>query len=406
LASPATSAGRGIAILDGIASLIEQSLLREEGEDEPRFWMLETMREYAGERLEASGEEASMRERHLAWFAQYCEDAIAAWNSTDQATLLRRLDADLENIRTALACGLEPGGAGIPVLRLASALGRYWITRGLVSEGRRWTARALDAAPQASAGLRATALNRCALLARLEGDAKACGELWEASLALFRGLGDAEGVARVVGNLGLLRYDLGDDEGAMKALTESLAAQRRQDNLPGVAVNLENLGMVYSRLKRYTDAEEAFAEALAIWQGTGDQSGMSLAYLNTAHLARDQQQLDRAAGLYAASLRISLALGERRQMPSAIEGVAQVLLRRNADIARDQTLLRLCARLLACAAALRESTGVSVHVSNQPLYHADLLRVRTLLGASIFEAEWAVGWDTPLSSLVEQIPGL
>jgi predicted ATPase len=393
------------AILDALGGLIAKSLVmvQEEGES-LRYGMLETVRQYGRARLVEYGEEAWQRERHLAWFARHCEEAIAGWSSTDQATLLRRLDADLENVRTALAWGLEPGGDGVAALRLAGALSRYWTTRGLVSEGRRWTARALDAAPEAPADVRATALNRCAILARMEGDSEGAGALWEASLAVFRALGDTAGVARVVMNLGLLRYDLGDDEEALAALTESLVLKRRQEDQPAIAEVLLNLGMVVTRQGRYAEAELFFAEASAIWDAIGDQASLGHAYLNMAHLARDQEQLDRAAQLYAASLRIWVALGDRPQLSTALEGTAHVLLRQCETGGRERMALDRSAQLFACAAALRESTGVAVHTALQRVYQADLQRLQTLLGPVAFEAAWMAGWDMPVLSLIEQIP--
>ena len=252
--------------------------------------------------------------------------------------------------------------------------------------------------------LRATALNRCAILTRLDGDPEAAGRLWEASLALFRELGDAEGVARVAGNLGLLRYDRGDDVGAVESLGEALALEREHGNQQETPICLLNLGMVFTRMQRYAEAESAFAEAGAIWQATGDQVGMSVTFLNLAQLARDRQQLDRAADLYAAGLRVSVAIGDRPQMATGLEGAAHVLLRRNA-CTRDKPAPKLCVQLLACAAALRESTGVSIHAADQPQYQTDLQQLRALLGAKAFEADWATGWNTPLDSLIEQIPG-
>ncbi len=393
------------SILDTLGGLVAKSLatVREVCEQE-RYGMLETVREYGHARLGEDEQEAALRVRHVAWFASFCEATIAAWGSTDQATLLRRLDAELENVRAALAWGLGNTGAATEALRLASALSRYWQTRGLVSEGRRWTARALDAAPRAPKALRATALNRCALLARLEADSNAAGRLMEASLALFRELGDAEGIARVAGNLGLVRYDRGDDAGAVESLSEALALKRQHGNQPETPIFLLNLGMVYTRMQRYDDAETALAEACAIWQVAGDQVGLSVAYLNMAQLARDRRQLERAADLYVAGLRISVALGDRPQMSTALEGVAHVLLSHVVG-AHDKPALKLCGHLLACAAALRESTGVPVHAADHPQYQADLQQLRALLGPKAFEAEWARGWATPPGSLIERIPG-
>jgi tetratricopeptide (TPR) repeat protein len=275
----------------------------------------------------------------------------------------------------------------------------------LVGEGRRWTARTLEAAPEAPKTLRATALNRCALLARLEGDAESAAQLLGASLDSFRELDDEEGIARVAGNLGLLRYDCGDDLGAVAALSECIALNRRHGKHPDVPFFQLNLGMVYTRLKRYAEAEAAFAEAHANWQAAGDQVGTSTTILNMAHLARDQQQFERAAGLYLSGLRISVAIGDRPLLSAGLEGISHVLLRRAGD-ARDKTRLKLCVQILACAAGLRESTGVAVHAANFPQYQADLKRLRAILGTKAFEAEWTRGWDAPVETLVVQLSGL
>jgi non-specific serine/threonine protein kinase len=391
-------------ILDTLGGLVAKSLVVLQGEGETtRYGMLETVRQFGQLKLAEAGEEQDLRERHLAWFAQHCETAISAWSTTDQAALLRHLDLELENIRAALTWGLEAGDA-VQALRLTSALSRYWTTRGLVREGRRWTARALEAAPQAPAALRATALNRCAILARMEGDERGAGALWEASLALFRALEDMAGIARVLMNLGLLHYDLGDDGAAIGALTESLALMRQLPYQPAVADALLNLGMVYTRQKQYTEAEAVLAEATALWQAAGNQAGIGTAYLHTGHLARDQEQLDRAAQLYAASVRVSLTLGARPLLPPALEGMAHVLLRRSVTGMRKRAQFELSTQLYACAAALRESAGVPVPPASQHMYQANLQRLQASLGATAFEAAWSAGWDAPVLELIEQLP--
>jgi non-specific serine/threonine protein kinase len=391
-------------ILDTLGGLVAKSLVVMQGEGETtRYGMLETVRQFGQFKLAETGEEQDLRERHLAWFAQHCETAIGAWGSTDQAALLRHLDLELENIRTALTWGLGAGDA-VLALRLTSALSRYWTTRGLVPEGRRWTARTLEAAPQAPAALRATALNRCAILARMEGDERGAGALWEASLALFRELGDMAGIARVLGNLGLLHYDLGDDAAAIGALAESLGLLRQLPGQGASAGMLLNLGMVYTRQKQYSEAEAALAEATAIWQAAGDQEGIGSAYLHTGHLARDQEQWDRASRLYAASIRISLTLGELPLLARALEEMAHVLLRRSDTGMRKRELFELSAQLFGCAAALRESTGVPVPPASQHMYQANLQRLQASLGAAAFEAAWTAGWNAPVLSLIEQLP--
>ncbi len=389
-------------ILDTLGGLAAKSLVMVQTDaDWGRYGMLETIRQYGQLKLAESPGRTAPHTRHLAWFAQHCEELIAGWNASDQASLLRRFDADLDNIRAALAWGLGPDGNGVAALRLTSALSRYWTTRGLVGEGRRWTAQALDAAPHAPAPLRATALNRCAILARTQGDNPTAATLWEAALMLFREQGDGAGVARVVGNLGMLHYDNEDDHRALELLTESLALVRELGNLQDVARNAQNLGVVYTRQKRYAEAEATFAEAEAIHQATDNQAGLGDTLLHIAHLARDQEHLDRAAQLYAASLRIFLDMGDRPRVAPALEGLAHVLLRRYTKGTREQLLLEFGTRLFACAAALRESTGVPIPTVSQLVYQPDLHQLHALMGSEAFEAAWTLGWDTPVLSLLE-----
>jgi non-specific serine/threonine protein kinase len=407
-AATVVCAGEGVEdweVLDLLDRLVNKSLVQTvEADGEARYGLLETVRQYAQARLGEAQEEQVLQERHLAWLAQHCEAIIAGWSTTDQAAVLRHLDAELENIRSTLVWGLGPNGDAVAALRLASALSRYWTTRGLVGEGRRWTARALDAAPHAPVPLGATALNRCAILAQLEADLTAAGALWETSLALFRSLGDGPGIARVVINLGLLRYDLGDDVGAVEALTEGVTLQRQLGDRSNMAVGLLNLGMVYTRQRRYPDAEDAFAEALALWQAIGDQEGISNTYLHMAHLARDQQELDGAARLYAASLRMSVRAGYRLQLAPALDGIAHVLLYWAETGKHDPVLPGLSVQLFACADSLRASTGVPRHPTSQLVYQPDLARLQLLLGTAAFTAAWRKGCDTPVLSLIHEIP--
>jgi non-specific serine/threonine protein kinase len=391
-------------ILDTLGGLVAKSLVTLQGADETmRYGMLETVRQFGQLKLAETQEEQDLRDRHLAWFAQHCETAISAWGSTDQAALLHNLDTELENIRAAMNWGLGSGDA-VQALRLASALSRYWTTRGLVHEGRRWTTQALAAASDAPVALRATALNRCAILARMEGDESGAGALWEASLALFRALEDMAGIARVLMNLGLLHYDLGDDVAAIAVLTESLALKRQLPDQNALAEVLLNLGMVYTRQRQYAEAEAALTEATATYQSAGDQEGIGSAHLHTGHLARDQGQLDRATQLYAASVGISLTLGDRPRLPPALEGMAHVLMRRSVSDTCQREVFELSTQLFACAAALRESAGVPVPPTSQHMYQANLQRLQASLGAAAFEAAWIAGWDTPVLDLIERLP--
>jgi tetratricopeptide (TPR) repeat protein len=239
----------------------------------------------------------------------------------------------------------------------------------------------------------------------MEGDKAGAGTLWQSSLALFRLLEDTAGVARVMVNLGLLHYDLGDDASAVAAWTESLALMRQLDlPKPNVAEALLNLGMVYTRQRRYAEAETCLAEAGAIWRATGDQAGIVNTLVHMGDLARYQEQSERAIQLYTESARISVALGDRYHLPMALEGIAYVLLHGPAADTHQQETCVLSTYLLACAAALRESTGVQVHIAHQDIYYTNLHLLQMLLGAATFEATWTEGWEMSVLDLIEQLP--
>jgi predicted ATPase/transcriptional regulator with XRE-family HTH domain len=189
-------------VLDWLAALVDKSLLLQEqtADGEPRFVMLETIGEYAQERLEQSGETAMLQEAHLAYFLRLAEQAEPELTGPRQAEWLERLEGEHDNLRAALAWALEhslsESGA-----RLAGALWRFWFMRGYLSEGRRWLELILERCSALADSSRAKILLGAGGIAYLQDDNARGQELCEASFDLYSELGDKRGMAFAVQGL-------------------------------------------------------------------------------------------------------------------------------------------------------------------------------------------------------------
>jgi non-specific serine/threonine protein kinase len=216
------------SVLDGVASLVDKSLLRQDVQlsGEPRLVMLETVREYALERLVASGEADAIGRRHAEYFLSMAEWARSQLSGTEQVTWLNELEREHDNLRTALAWLREHGESELG-LRLGGALWQFWSVRGHFAEGRAWLEELLrQPAAAARSAARANALNGAGSLAFSQGDDARAQLLFEESLAIWRELGDEREAAHSLSDLGRVAYERGDAAAALSLYEESLAAQR------------------------------------------------------------------------------------------------------------------------------------------------------------------------------------
>jgi predicted ATPase len=203
----------GIDILEGIASLVDRSLLRESEDDEgePRFAMLATIREYAREYLAESGEEDGVVRRHAFEFARFAEEAEAELRTGDQLLWFGRLENEHDNLRVALESSVA-GGDGETALRLGGALGWFWYAHGHALEGCARLTNLLARTKNAPEELRARPMYALGVLLDQRGEPEEAAELVERSLAVFREHGEQERVARALNSLGTIKRSLGDPE--------------------------------------------------------------------------------------------------------------------------------------------------------------------------------------------------
>jgi predicted ATPase/DNA-binding SARP family transcriptional activator len=312
--------------LDYLAQLREASLVAaDDQESVMRFRLLETVREYAWEKLQASGEINAVRSRHRDWFLTLAEEAEPQLKGPDQAQWLLQLEMEHDNLRAALAwCEVDVEGAEAG-LRMAGALWQFWNIRGHLSEGRQWLSAVLSrAAVPDHRNARADALNGAGRLAWMQGDYTAARALHEESLAICRELGDKSGLAASLTGLVYVVVEQGDYAAARALQGESLAICRELGDKPGVALSLVGLGYVAWLRGDYAAARTLHEESLAICRELGDKSGLALSLWGLGNVAKDQGEYAMARTLHGESMAIYRELGNRWGIALSLMGLGLV----------------------------------------------------------------------------------
>lgn len=267
-------AGLEVEILETLGSLVDKSLLRQEGgtDAEPRFVMLETVREYARERLAQSEEAETLGRAHAAYYRELAAEGSRQFAGPQQAAWLERLEREHDNLRGALRWCVVNQEAG-QGLQLGGALWQFWSLRDHDAEGRAWLTQLL-ALPAATArtGDRARALNGAAALADNQGDYAASRTLLEESLVILREFGEPGATATALFGLGRVAFNQDDHAGARALLQESLDIRRRTGDSRGIAMCLRVLGNVANDQGDLGAAAALWEESLGILRQSGGNS--------------------------------------------------------------------------------------------------------------------------------------
>jgi len=320
-----------VPVLDGLASLVDKSLLRQENDpggahttDEPRFLMLQTVLEYARERLEASGELEAVRRRHTAYYLALAEQAEPQLYRADQRAWQDRLETEHDNLRAALWWSVV-GGDAEAGLRLGGALWRFWWVRGYLSEGRRWLDEFLRASAATPLGVvRGRALHGAAWLADGQGDIAQATNMAEQSLSLFREADDKGGIAHALNLLAIIAADQGHYERAIALVQESLALFQAIGHKPGAGSALNELGIIAAEQGDYARAAVLYERSLAVRRDAGDVRGMAASRINLARLAREQGHVARAAALYEQGVAMFRELGGKSDLAMALNNLGEM----------------------------------------------------------------------------------
>jgi predicted ATPase/class 3 adenylate cyclase/DNA-binding CsgD family transcriptional regulator len=277
--------GESKAVLDGVASLVDKSLLQQmewQVGEEPRFAMLETIREYALERLESQGETEAARRAHAAYFLALVEEAEQGMAGPQQSLLLERLEQEHDNLRATMQWSTSQAGREI-ALRLGGALQPFWRIRGHFSEGQDFLARALPHSNEVAAPVRAKALYAAA---RLDADLDRAEECCQQSLALYRELGDAVGIASCLHLLADKAEERGNLAVSRALGEESLMLFREVDDKQSVARLLYHLGIVAVGQGEYARGRDLLEESLTLDRELGNTRIMAHPLFSLAQMSR------------------------------------------------------------------------------------------------------------------------
>lgn len=450
-------AGLQIDVIEGVEGLVDKSLLRQEegSTGEPRLLMLETIYEYAEEKLAGSDHSSedveALKQAHARYFADLVEFAEPQLRGIKQGEWLDRLEEEQDNLRAALdwavhtsnrgpetgSTQVDPGPAEF-ALRIAGGLWRFWYARGYLSEGREQLSRVLAlpvptapleepksgaATPKPLDPFRTRAFIGAAFVSYRQGNYDEARSLFGEALALAREHSDKNGIALSLNGLGMMDQEQGSYISARSMYEESLALRRESGDKYGVAASLNNLAIVAQEQSDYPAARSLLEESLALAREVGDRQGIATALINLGVVAKEQQDYTGARSLFEESLALERELANRW-------GIALVL-GNLADIERDQgdqvkanTLYReslalerelrdmrgiartlegmaavdalqsreeRAARLWGAAEALREAIGAPLPQSERSQYEQALSKVRLLLGEQSLEKSWQAG---------------
>lgn len=355
------------AVLEGLCELQSCSLIiAEEQDGEMRYRMLEVIREFSAERLKESGEQAATAERHAAFFVQLAGDE----SGLDEATQLRRLAAEQDNLRAILASAADP----LLRVNLAIDLHSFWLRRGHFREGREWLRR-LEA-DAAAVGRTAGLANAAGVLAWKCGDLHEARGEFETALAVAERQGNESHVAGLLNNLGVLADDLGEFEAARGCYDRSLAVYRRLDWSSEIATVLSNLGRSHLESRQPEVARPALLESLRMHRELEQHFYCANTLHNLADMAAQQGDFPQARAYLAECLRLRAELGTDHD-----EGLAFLTL---AAIAIDEGMPALGARLLSGAEAAFERLESPAGPVAAARMRREFDRVRPVLGAEEF----------------------
>jgi tetratricopeptide (TPR) repeat protein len=314
------------SILDAIAALSDHSLLRpaEQASGEPRYTMLETIREDGLERLQRSGEADAVRRAHATCYLELVERAEPELTGPAQATWLDRLQAEHANVREALDWTVANTEADM-TLRFVGALWHYWQVRGHVAEGRARAEAALAQAAETPTVARGRALRAAGLLAEYHGDYDRAVALHEAAAVVWRELGDDGSLARTLDHLGNCAHDRGDLARAASLHEQALALARAVADTRGVASALGNLGILAIYLDELDAARQRLEEALALLRGLGHAHGVGVALANLGVVALRQGDAARAVTLHEEALALARELGDLDEEASALVNLGEAV---------------------------------------------------------------------------------
>ncbi len=422
------------SILELLSLLVDKNLVqvRRDHDDEARFAMLETIREFGLEQLIGSEVERDVRERHLEWCIAFAEEAAKAITGPGRLRIAQQLEQELPNMRQAMEWAIGNALVDRP-LRLAAALAPFWEMQGHLHEGEEWARRALalpgadvsvyrGAAHRGAAGLSfrlgnyeaavlesneaiafgeergdshlvAGGLIGLGSVAYDRGDLEASLSFFERALSSYRQIGDVDGTADALSKIGLVLTGLGKLDRAAAALEESAALGRAMNRPVWVATSLGRHAFVDQLNGDFESAERRIVEAIPVQRDLNPISAVAMLWM-AATIARDRAEFPIAARRYRESLELRQQWGELRGIAESLAGIA--------ELAALTGRLEISAHLFGGVDALRKRIGVPGYRWEQSRRDQATARVRAELGLAPFNAAFEFGASIPQADVIQE----
>jgi predicted ATPase/DNA-binding SARP family transcriptional activator len=370
------------SVLDGLAALVDESLVAQRESDEPRFTLLQLVRDYALERLNASGENNETRNRHLEHFVAFAEEAEPGLAGSDQAGWLARIEGEHDNLRAALAYALETEDSR-SALRLAVGVRRFWQIHGYLAEGRESLESALAASEDTPSELRANGFNMAGILAGEQGDFDAARVSFTAAAEEGRAVGATRALSSALVNLGNLAFFSGDTSAARELYRESIYHFSSLGDVSGQARAKENIGLLSLTAGDAGEAVSWLAAARDLAREVGDELEVGRATRSLAAAMVELGAEAEATNLLAESLGIVRALGDTHGIGDCLEIFAG-LAATTGEAARAATLF-------GASDVVRASIGARRHRDHEILYERWLARALSQLDTSTYSRRYEDG---------------
>ena len=373
-------------ILDRLSELIDKSLVLVSNRQgmQARFRLLESIRQYAWEKLQESGEANAIRQRHCDWFLKMAETAHAEWRGPKQKELFDQLEIEHDNLRAALDWSTRESSGAEMGLRLGIALWRFWEVHSHYSEGRRHMAQLLTL-PEAArrTALRGQALNVAGYLAFVQGDYDAASMFLGEGLDIAHELDDPRLTADITYSLGLAARIRGDTGDSVELLETSLTAYQGLHDRVGTYITLYNLAEAARELGDYGRAFALHKESLALKREQGDRWSIANSLWSLAILCLQRGERQRAAEFVEESLSLFRDLGDIGDCALCLDTVAAIELGER----RPGAVVRLA----GAADRLFEITGFIRDDSGRRDHDRHLQIARAQLGENKYATHWQAG---------------
>jgi non-specific serine/threonine protein kinase len=374
-------------VLDLLQHLIDKStVVSEDHGGAVRYRLLETVRQYGQERLDKTNELPPLKRNHMAFFLTFAEEAEpslqGSGQGSGQADWLDRLEADHDNLRTALECALAQNDGPLAV-KLAGALWRFWEVRGYLSEGRGSLKQALAVGKDASSSFQAKALDGAGRLSWRQGDFQDAKHLFTESLVLWRTAGDKAGEANSLHGLARAAVNLEDYVSAQISCEESLEIQRQLNDKQGIATAINTLGEVARSQQGFAQAEKYYAEGLTIFREIGDTAASVSVLHNLAYTVLNQGDEEKAEVFFLEAMTVARDLKDQLGIFSMLGGLACV--------ATAMGLAERAVQLFGTAEVVAEAGGYAGDRVDQDEVNRQLAAAQSALDQETVNAAWTRG---------------